>query len=70
MSEYELTPQFWEYMKSHSLESEQKGWGFRLKVHVRENAQVAFALTTNPSRMDCNYVAYNTGGGGSKPFNL
>jgi hypothetical protein len=61
MNEFELSDQILDYMKSHSLESEQKGWGFRFKVHVRENAEVAFALTTNPTRMDGNYVAYNTG---------
>ena len=64
MNAYELTPQFINTLINHSLNSEQKGYGFRFKVHVRENAKVAFSLTTTPSRCESNYVAYNTGGGG------
>ena len=65
MNAYELTPQFINTLINHSLNSEQKGYGFRFKVHDRENAKVAFSLTTTPSRCESNYVAYNTGGGQS-----
>ena len=45
MNSYELTPDFFENLKNHSLKAESKKWGFRLKVHVREYAKTAFALT-------------------------
>lgn len=63
MNEFELTDQFWNSLKQHSLKAEKMHWGFRLKVHVRENAEVAFALTTSPTRTESNYIAYGTGGG-------
>ena len=57
-------------LKNHSLKAESKKWGFRLKVHVRENAETAFALTTSPQRTESNYIAYNGYRGGAKPHNF
>lgn len=64
MNSYELTPDFFENLKNHSLKAESKKWGFRLKVHVREYAKTAFALTTSPQRTESNYIAYNSYRGG------
>lgn len=63
MNSYELTPDFFENLKNHSLKAESKKWGFRLKVHTRENAEIAFTLTTSPSRTESNYIAYGYRGG-------
>ena len=65
MNSYELTPDFFENLKNHSLKAESKKWGFRLKVHVREYAKTAFALTTSPQRTESNYIAYGYRGGQS-----
>lgn len=70
MNSYELTPDFIENLKNHSLKAESKKWGFRLKVHVRENAETAFALTTSPQRTESNYIAYNGYRGGAEPHNF